>query len=131
MPRPARVFLSYRRRDAREAGELERQFGLRGLRLWRDVNDLPLGGSTIAEIKRGVRVGSDAFVLYVTPRIYASAVVWDTEVPTALSRAKRQGRGTRVYPIVPIVRSQRVRDLRAFIKTRNNLKAFLKASLKE
>lgn len=103
MRRPLRAFLSYRRRDRLEASELERAFALRGVRFWRDVNDLPLGGMTLPEIEHGIR-NSDAFVLYVTARIFSSRVIWETEVPAALRRAEALARAGRRYPIVPVLR---------------------------
>lgn len=105
MSRALRTFLSYRRLDAAEASELEREFGLRGLRLWRDVNDLPLGGATKAQIRRGIGPHSDAFVLYVTPRFFASSFIWSVEVPRAMARARKEERRGGLYPIVPVLRS--------------------------
>lgn len=104
LARPVKVFLSYRRRDAREVTELQRAFAIRGLSLWRDVSDLPLGGLTIPEIKRGIRKDSDAFVLYVTRWIFSSDVVWGTEVPEASSRSARARRSGGLYPVVPLIR---------------------------
>lgn len=106
-----RVFLSYRRADASEASALERQFALRGLPLWRDVNDLPLGGSTEREIRRGIAT-CDVFVLYVTPRVFASDVIWRLEVPAALARARREARRGRLYPIVPVLRGVTTNEFR-------------------
>lgn len=111
MGRPLRAFLSYRRLDASEAAELERQLALRGLSLWRDVNDLPLGGLTEAEIRRGI-AQSDAFILYVTPRVFSSDVIWRVEVPAAIARARREARRGRSYPIVPLLRAVTTRELR-------------------
>lgn len=117
MGRPLRAFLSYRRLDASEAAELERQLALRGLSLWRDVNDLPLGGLTEAEIRRGI-AQSDAFILYVTPRVFSSDVIWRVEVPAAIARARREARQGRTYPIVPLLRGVTTRELRRGSTTR-------------
>lgn len=111
MGRPLRAFLSYRRLDASEAAELERQLALRGLSLWRDVNDLPLGGLAEAEIRRGI-AQSDAFILYVTPRVFSSDVIWRVEVPAAIARARREARRGRSYPIVPLLRGVTTREFR-------------------
>jgi hypothetical protein len=110
MPHPLRAFLSYRRRDADEAAELERQLALRGISLWRDVNDLPLGGLTEPEIRRGI-AASDAFVLYLTPGVFASRVIWEIEVPAAHRRARTVARRRRRYPIVPVFRGVSPREL--------------------
>jgi len=84
---------------------------LRGLSLWRDVNDLPLGGLSEPEIRRGIDQ-SDAFILYVTPRTFASDVIWRVEVPRAIARARRAAAQGERYPIVPVLRGVSVRELR-------------------
>ncbi len=64
---PASAFLSYRRVDVEEVRLLQQEIKLRGIRAWRDVTDLPLGGYTQDEIVRAIDQESDVFVLYVTP----------------------------------------------------------------
>lgn len=83
--RPITAFLSYRRLDATELKRLERALHLRGVRSWRDVNDVPLGGATEDEILQGIASESDAFVLYATPSLYApdSTFIWAKEIPAA------------------------------------------------
>ena len=111
MRRTLRAFLSYRRSDASEAAELERQLALRGVTLWRDVNDLPLGGLTEPEIRRGI-AESDAFLLYATRRVFASDVIWGLEVPAALDRAAREATRGRRYPVIPVFRGLSAREFR-------------------
>ncbi len=111
MVAPLHAFLSYRRLDAAEAGELERALALRGVSLWRDVNDLPLGGLTEREIRRGIE-RSDAFILYVTPRVFSSDVIWRVEVPAALARTRPEELRGRRYPIIPVFRGVTVREFR-------------------
>jgi len=50
LERPATTFLSYAREDAEEVKYLQQQLNVRGVRAWRDVTDLPLGGSNKDEI---------------------------------------------------------------------------------
>ena len=50
LERPATAFLSYAREDAEEVKYLQQQLNVRGVRAWRDVTDLPLGGSNKDEI---------------------------------------------------------------------------------
>jgi hypothetical protein len=86
LERPATAFLSYKHEDAEEVKHLQNQLNVRGVRAWRDVTDLPLGGSNVEEIVHAIEQESDAFVLYVTQQSLQSDFVWYTEVPTALSR---------------------------------------------
>jgi hypothetical protein len=97
--RPATTFLSYAREDAEEVIYLQHQLNVRGVRAWRDVTDLPLGGSNKDEITYAIEKESDAFVLYVTPQSLASDFIWDVEVPAALSRWD----GDYSFNIVPIL----------------------------
>src|SRR5713101_473733 len=76
---PLTTFVSYRRKDADEVRGLEAELRLRGIRTWRDVNDLHLGGATEKDILHGIATESDAFILYATPRLYErdSTFIWD------------------------------------------------------
>jgi hypothetical protein len=99
LERPATTFLSYKHEDVEEVQYLQRQLNVRGVRAWRDVTDLPLGGSNEAEIVHAIEQESDAFVLYVTQQSLKSDFVWYTEVPTALKRYAFD----RSYNIIPIM----------------------------
>ena len=44
LERPATAFLSYAHEDAEEVKYLQQQLNVRGVRAWRDVTDIPLGG---------------------------------------------------------------------------------------
>ena len=63
LERPATAFLSYAREDAEEVKYLQQQLNVRGVRAWRDVSDLPLGGSNKDEITQAIEQEADAFVL--------------------------------------------------------------------
>jgi hypothetical protein len=98
--RPATVFLSYKREDAEEVKYLQQQLKVRGVRAWRDVTDLGLGGSTKDEITRAIDQESDGFVIYITPQCLKSDFIWDVEVPAALKRRERD----QAFNIIPIFR---------------------------
>ncbi len=100
LERPATTLLSYAREDAEEVKYLQLQLKVRGVRAWRDVTDLPLGGATEDEIMHAIENVADALVLYVTPHSLASDFVWDTEIPTALKRRARDP----LFNIVPILK---------------------------
>jgi hypothetical protein len=108
--RPATAFLSYARKDADEVERLQCELKLRGVRAWRDVTDLALGGYSAEEIARAIADESDALLLYLTPRCLASRFIWDIEVPTALRRREQD----RDYGIVPIFRGVDTRELDRF-----------------
>lgn len=99
LERPATTFISYAREDVEEVKYLQQQLNVRGVRAWRDVTDLPLGGSNKDEITHAIEQESDAFVLYVTLQSLASDFIWDVEVPAALHRRD----GDHSYHIVPIL----------------------------
>ena len=99
LERPATTFLSYAREDAEEVKYLQQQLNVRGVRAWRDVTDLPLGGSNKPEIVHAIEQESDAFVLYVTQQSLASDFIWDVEVPAALNRWDSD----HSYHIIPIL----------------------------
>jgi TIR domain len=67
LERPATTFLSYARQDAGEVKYLQQQLNVRGVRAWRDVTDLPLGGANEGEIIHAIEQVADAFVIYITP----------------------------------------------------------------
>src|SRR5437763_4383978 len=84
--RPATAFLSYKREDAEQVKYLQQQLKVRGVRAWRDVTDLPLGGSTEDEIVHAIEEESDAFAIYITQDCLRSDFIWNVEVPKAIER---------------------------------------------
>jgi hypothetical protein len=106
--RPATVFLSYSRKDAAEVASLQQQLQIRGLRAWRDVNDLELGSLTREEIVQAIEQQADAFLLYVTPSFLTSTFIWQVEVPTAIGRWERH----RAFGVVPVLRGVTLAQLR-------------------
>jgi CBASS immunity sensor of nucleotide second messenger signals/TIR domain-containing protein len=102
------MFLSYRRRDAGEVKRLEQALRLRGVRTWRDVNDVHLGGATEEEILRAIDRETDGFVLYATPELYApdASFIWAKELPAADRRWRTDG-----YPVAVLYRDTSPADL--------------------
>ncbi len=100
LERPATALLSYAREDAEEVKFLQLQLKVRGVRAWRDVTDLPLGGATEDEIVHAIENVADAFVIYVTPRSLTSDFVWNVEIPAALKRQEHDP----LFNIVPILK---------------------------
>jgi hypothetical protein len=129
LERPATAFLSYAREDAEEVKFLQQLLNVRGVRVWRDVSDLPLGGSNEDEITQAIEHGSDAFVLYVTRQALASNFIWDVEVPAALRRWERD----HAFHIVPILRGVTFGELEQHCATHGlrSLKTFNGVSLPE
>lgn len=73
---------------------------MRGVRAWRDVTDLSLGGHTKEEIARAIEQESDAFVIYITPQCLTSDFIWNDEVPIALKRQEHD----HAFKVIPIFR---------------------------
>jgi len=129
LERPATAFLSYARLDAEEVRYLQQQLNVRGVRAWRDVTDLPLGGATEGEIIYAIEQIADAFVLYVTPQVLASHFIWDIEVPSALHRWEQD----HAFNVVPILRGVTFDELEQHCAAHGllSLKAFNGVSLPE
>jgi hypothetical protein len=86
LDRPATALLSYAWEDAVEVKFLQLQLNVRGVRTWRDVTSLPLGGATEEEIVEAIENTADAIVIYVTPHSLKSRFVWEIEIKTAFER---------------------------------------------
>ena len=52
LDRPATVFLSYARKDTEAVKDMQLRLKVRGVRCWRDVDDMPVGSHTESEIMR-------------------------------------------------------------------------------
>ena len=97
--RPATAFLSYKRQDAEQVRSLQQHLKARGVRAWRDITDIMLGGFTEYEIVQAIKQESDAFVIYITPECLQSDFIWDVEVPAALQRWEQD----HAFNIIPIL----------------------------
>jgi SMODS-associated and fused to various effectors sensor domain/TIR domain len=115
LERPATTFLSYAREDAEEVRYLKQQLNVRGVRAWRDVTDLVVGGSTKDEIAIAIEEESDAFVIYITQECLASDFIWSVEVPAALKRWERD----HAFNIIPIFRGATVAEVQQFCAARS------------
>jgi SMODS-associated and fused to various effectors sensor domain/TIR domain len=107
LERPATALLSYAWEDAEEVKFLHLQLKVRGVRAWRDVTDLPLGGATEDEIVHAIATEADALVIYVTPHSLQSRFVWGTEIKAALERRERDP----LFNIVPILKGVTLEQL--------------------
>jgi SMODS-associated and fused to various effectors sensor domain/TIR domain len=99
LERPATAFLSYKREDAEQVKILQRHLKVRGVRAWRDITDIPLGGLTEYEIVQAIKEEADAFVIYITPECLQSDYIWDIEVHAALERWEQD----HAFNIIPIL----------------------------
>jgi len=97
--RPATAFLSYKREDAEQVRSLQQHLKARGVRAWRDITDIMLGGFTEHEIVQAIKQESDAFVIYITPECLQSGFIWEVEVPAALQRWEQD----HAFNIIPIL----------------------------
>lgn len=86
MERPATVFLSYAHEDVEFVRDLQLRLNVRGVRCWRDANDLMAGSLFENEIVHAIEYDVDAIALYVTPDCLQSDFIWQVEVPVALRR---------------------------------------------
>jgi hypothetical protein len=115
LDRPATVFLSYAREDAETVKDLQLRLKVRGVRCWRDVDDMPVGSHTESEIERAIKHDADAIALFLTPSFLQSDFIWRVEVPAALRRQKDDPH----FHIVPILLGVSFAEVRKFCYNRN------------
>ena len=94
---PIQVFISYARENGEEVKYLQQQLKIRGMRIWSDSTDLPIGASSRDEIVHAIEK-SDVFIIYITQRSIESDLIWSVEVSTAL----RCWEDDRSFNIIPI-----------------------------
>ena len=99
LERPATVFLSYAHEDTKFVKDLQLRLNVRGIRSWRDVDDLLSGSPFEDDIVHAIEYEIDAIALYITPNFLKSRFIWKVEVPAALRRHKRDPH----FHIVPIL----------------------------
>ena len=99
LERPATVFLSYAHEDTEFVKDLQLRLNVRGIRSWRDVDDLLSGSPFEDDIVHAIEYEIDAIALYITPNFLKSRFIWKVEVPAALRRHKRDPH----FHIVPIL----------------------------
>ena len=110
LERPATVFLSYAREDTEDIKDLQLRLNVRGVRCWRDADDLSLGGGFEHEIVQAIEHEVDAIALFLTPDSLQSDFIWRVEIPAALGRHKRDPQ----FHIVPILRGISFAQLQQF-----------------
>src|SRR5579884_267624 len=99
MERPATVFLSYAHEDVAFVRDLQLRLNVRGVRCWRDADDLMAGSLFEGEIVHAIEHEVDAVALFLTPNCLQSDFIWQIEVPAALRRHERDPD----FHIVPIL----------------------------
>lgn len=115
LDRPATVFLSYAREDIDAVKDIQLRLKVRGIRCWRDVDDLPVGSHTESEIKHAIELDADAIALFLTPSFLQSDFIWRVEVPAALRRQKDDPH----FHIVPILSGVSFAEVRKFCYNRH------------
>ena len=113
--RPATVFLSYKREDAEVVKDLQLRLHVRGVRCWRDVDNMPIGSQFGPEIVQAIEHEADAFVLFLTPSSLQSDYIWRVEVPAALRRHERDP----LFHIVPLLQGVSYKEVHQHCFKRN------------
>jgi hypothetical protein len=94
-----RAFLSHKREDQADVGELREELKVFGAGGYKDIEDLRLGVSTRDELRRAIYVLTGGFIWWGTHRALGSTWINELEVPNALTRAVVKP----PYPIVPLL----------------------------
>jgi hypothetical protein len=103
------VFLSYSHRNSDEVSTFAAQLRARGIRIWRDVDDLPAGRLTENEIRRAISAECWGLTVYLTPESMTADFVMSVELPAAINRQQIDPG----FPIVPVFRSMTPDEARA------------------
>jgi hypothetical protein len=89
LDRPATVLFSYAREDRDAVKDLQLRLKARGVRSWRDEDDILPGSLFEWEIVHAIEQEVDAMALYVTAESLKSDFIWKKEIPAALRRQQR------------------------------------------
>lgn len=81
-----KLFISYIRKYQSDIKILAQQLKFRGIKLWRDVDDLLKGYGNESQIVRAIRKECFGFLLYITPDLSESDFVRLVEIPTAFKK---------------------------------------------
>ncbi len=113
--RPATVLLSYAHEDTTSVRELQLRLNVRGMRCWRDVDDLLPGGLFESQIVQAIEDEVDAMAVYLTPHSLKSNFIWKKEIPAALQRHKHDPH----FHLVPILQGVSFEQVRQMCINRN------------
>jgi hypothetical protein len=92
-----RPFLSHKRQDKSAVIALKNELCLSGAGGWRDLDDLPVGGPTLAGFDEAINHETGGFIWYGTKRAAGSTYINEVEIPRAVARKRREPS----YPLVP------------------------------
>lgn len=92
------VFLSYSRKNSQAVELLADQLRIRGIRVWRDIDNLDLGRMTQREIQEALR-HVDAAILYLTRESLKSEYILSVELPEVIARHRDEPD----FPIISIL----------------------------
>jgi TIR domain len=95
----ARPFLSHKREDADDLGQLRNELGYSGAAGWQDVRDLPLGRRFLAWFSHAIDRDTTGFIWWGTALSLGSTTICGFEIPRALRRSRRR---RKTYPVVPL-----------------------------
>lgn len=101
-----RLFLCYSRADGEQADALALELQLRGVRIWRDTEQIFLGRLSRATIKEAIDTVT-ALLIYLTPASLRSEFIPTVEIKAALQRARRDP-GFVIIPLLDGVSPQEV-----------------------
>lgn len=105
------LFISYRRLDGGDdVIELARLLRFRGVRVWRDLDDLTRGQPTETEIRQAIQNSCGGATCYITPGFLESPFIQRVEVPELLKRLRAT---QRTFPVIPIFMGVPPEELRS------------------
>lgn len=107
-----KIFISYSRKNAANVDLLVKEMKARGLRPWRDLDDLAYGTLMEPEIRDALEKECQGCLLYITPESLASDFVTQVEMKQALEQVKPDG----LFALVPIFHGVSIEEVSRALK---------------
>jgi hypothetical protein len=91
-------FLCHKREKGRTVAYLKEQLCIRGAGGWKDTDDIPKGVEFLDDVVDAIENDTGGFIWWATKDTLESGTICETELPTALDRAKNDP----TYPVLPV-----------------------------
>jgi len=108
-----RIFISYSRQDRDKIDVLVKELKARGLCLWQDLDDLPLGTPPQEEIREALSANCQGCLIYLTPNSLNSSFVMKVELKEAMEKLNAD----KAFAIIPVFHGVTVDQVKTSVPT--------------